>query len=52
MKLPITREEESRLPAFTPYEDARAYFSERFGSAFILQDIDDVGEQQCYCQHL
>ena len=48
MRFPISREDESRFPSFSSYEEARMYFSERFGSDFILQDIEDVGGQQCF----
>lgn len=48
MKFPISREDENHFPKFISYEDARVYFSERFGSDFILQDIEDINGQQCY----
>ncbi len=48
MKFPISREDESHFPKFISYEEARMYFSERFGSDFILQDIEDINGQQCY----
>ena len=48
MKFPITREDENRFPKFNSYEEARVYFSERFGSDFILQDIEDINGQQCF----
>lgn len=48
MRLPISREDESHFPGFASYEEAKMYFSERFGSDFILQDIEDVGGQQCF----
>lgn len=48
MRFPISREDESSFPGFASYEEARMYFSERFGSDFILQDIEDVGGQQCF----
>ena len=48
MKFPISREDESRFPKFASYEEAKVFFGERYGSDFILQDIDDVGGQQCF----
>lgn len=48
MKFPISREDESRFPVFYSYDEARTFFVERFGSDFILQDVDDIGGQQCY----
>lgn len=48
MKFPITREDESCFPSFASYEEAKMYFTERFGSDFILQDIEDIDGQRCY----
>ena len=44
----ITRAGENELPNFGNYEEAKAFFTERYGSDFILQDIDRIGEQLCY----
>ena len=48
MKFPISRDDESRFPTFDSHEEARAYFEDRFGADFILQDIEDIGGQRCY----
>lgn len=48
MRFPISREDESRFPKFNSYDEARAYFVEKFGSDFIFQDVDDIDGQQCF----
>lgn len=48
MNFPISREDEGSFPEFASYEEAKTFFTERFGSDFILQDIEDINGQQCY----
>ena len=48
MQLPISRQEESTFPKFSSHEEAAAFFKERFGSDFILQDSEPIGNMLCH----
>lgn len=48
MQFPISRQEESTFPEFNSHEEAAAFFKERFGSDFILQDSEPIGSMLCY----
>ena len=44
----ISRQEEAELPAFTDHEQAKAYFREKHGDAFVVQDVEIIDGQNCY----
>lgn len=46
----ISREDESKIPRFDNYHDAKAYFEEKYGKDFILQSFeDDIGPDGVRC---
>lgn len=48
MKLPISRQEESTFPAFGSHEEAAAFFKSRFGSDFVFESSENIGDMKCY----
>lgn len=48
MNKPISRQEESLLPSFSSHEEARNYFTNLYGTDFILESADYIGDQICY----
>lgn len=48
LNLPISRKEESNFPAFDSYMDAAAFFEEKYGKNFILQDVETIDGVKCY----
>ena len=44
----ITREMESALPSFKSHEEAAAYFKEQYGSDFVFQSVEPIGDMNCY----
>ena len=48
MNKPISRQEESLLPSFNSHEDARHYFTDLYGTDFVFESADYIGDQMCY----
>lgn len=44
----ISREEENALPLFGSHKEARLFFTEKYGSDFIVESIEMVGAEKCY----
>ena len=44
----ISRQVEAELPAFADHEEAKAYFREKYGDAFIVQSVEEIDGQSCY----
>lgn len=48
MKFPISRQEESTFPAFTSHHEAAAFFKNRYGSDFVFESTEPIGDMNCY----
>ena len=48
----ITREEEHNLPDFTSHDEARAYFKQRYGDKFQLEDSVEINGRKLYFYQL
>lgn len=48
----ITRQEEAEIPLFNSHTEAREWFKDRYGDAFMLTDSELVGTEICYFYYL
>lgn len=48
MKFPISRQDESSFPDFTSHKEAASFFKEKFGSDFVFESSEIVGDMICY----
>lgn len=44
----ISREEEAELPVFKSYNEARAFFLNRYGDNFMLEDVETFDDETIY----
>lgn len=44
----ITRKEEEEIPVFHGHDEAKAYFKEKYGDAFVQESVDTIDGQNCY----
>lgn len=44
----ITREMENALPSFKSHVAAAAYFKEQYGSDFVFEYAEHIGDMYCY----
>lgn len=48
MVKPISREEEAALPVFKSYNEARAFFLNRYGDNFMLENVETFDDETIY----
>lgn len=48
MNLPISRQDENSFPAFNSHGEAADFFKEKFGSDFVFESSEYVGDMMCY----
>ena len=48
MVLPISRQDERSFPAFNSHNEAADFFKENFGSDFVFEDSENIGDDICY----
>lgn len=48
MNLPISRQDENSFPAFGSHGEAADFFKEKFGSDFVFESSEYVGDMMCY----
>ena len=48
MVQPISREEEAALPVFNSYNEARAFFLNRYGDNFMLENVETFDDETIY----
>lgn len=46
------RKAEDNLPNFSSHEEAREYFKQKYGDAFIMTDSQEIGEKKVYFYRL
>ena len=48
MVKPISREDETNIPAFSSHKEAASFFKETYGADFVFEGSEMVGDIICY----
>lgn len=48
MVLPISRQDEADFPVFQSHNEAADFFKDKFGSDFVFESSENIGDGMCY----